>query len=115
MPSSGERDSIITPFVVASSLAALTLGMVTLRQRGVETGWLLLGLSTAIVVQLTLVSVFSMHLRWDGRLLGAMLVPVGLLAIVLILCLLPDGLFASWQEMQERAIYSAQLTEALTP
>ena len=115
MNAPSERGSLVTPFLVAGCLATLTVGMVALRQRGLETGWLMLALLAAIVVQLLLVSIYSMHLRWEGQLIGLMLLPVGLLAVVLILCLLPDGSFASWYEMQERATSSAQLTEALSP
>jgi hypothetical protein len=44
-----------------------------------------------------------------------MLLPVALLAVVLILCLLPDGLYASWYDRRDEATYSARMTEALSP
>lgn len=113
MNNPSERNSIVTPFLVAATLASLTMGMVLLRTRA--PGWLLAGLIAAIVVQLILVSIYSMHLRWEGKLIGVILVPVALLAVVLILCLLPDGLYAPWYDMRDQATYSAQMTEALSP
>jgi caa(3)-type oxidase subunit IV len=113
MNAPSERGSIVTPFLVALGLAALTLGMVLLRSRA--PGWLLAGLIAAIVIQLALVSLYSMHLRWEGKLIGVMLLPVALLAVVLILCLLPDGLYASWYDRRDEATYSARMTEALSP
>jgi hypothetical protein len=115
MTSSSQRGSIFTPFLVAVALAMLTFGMVAARDHGLSARMFLLVLFVGIVVQLFLVGVFSMHLRWEGKLIGFLLVPVTLLALVLILCLLPDTLFAAWYDLNDQWLYSAQTTEALSP
>jgi hypothetical protein len=115
MTSSSERGSILTPFLVAGALALLTLGMVAARERGLSPGWVFLVLMVGIGVQLLLVGWYSMHLRWQGKLIGFLLIPVTLLALVLVLCLLPDVLFGIWYDFTEKWLYSAQTTEALSP
>ncbi len=51
---------------------------------------LVLGLMTWAVIKASLVGLYFMHLKYEGRWVFAMLVPSGILALVLVAALMPD-------------------------
>jgi len=51
---------------------------------------LVLGLSALAITKATLVALFFMHLKFEGRWVYALLVPTGILAAALVLALYPD-------------------------
>lgn len=51
---------------------------------------LVVGLMTLAITKATLVGMFFMHIKWEGKWIYAMLVPAGILAMVFIFSLVPD-------------------------
>ncbi len=51
---------------------------------------LVLGLMTWAIIKATLVGLYFMHLKYEGKWVLAMLVPAGILACVLVFALMPD-------------------------
>lgn len=52
--------------------------------------WLILGLLTMAITKATLVGMYFMHLKFEGRWVYVMLIPAGCLAIILTTALIPD-------------------------
>ena len=51
---------------------------------------LVLGLMTMAIIKATLVGLYFMHLKFEGKWVYAMLVPAGILALILTFALFPD-------------------------
>ncbi|MFM7151822.1 MAG: cytochrome C oxidase subunit IV family protein, partial [Gemmataceae bacterium] len=60
--------------------------------------WIILALAT---IKAGLVAHIFMHLKWDGKFVYFILFPVCILAILLVVVLLPDTLFAQNLELME--------------
>src|SRR5438105_5052614 len=52
--------------------------------------FLVLGLMTMAIIKATLVAMYFMHLKFEGRWVYLMLIPAGILAMVLVTALYPD-------------------------
>ena len=52
--------------------------------------YLVLGLMTMAIIKATLVGMYFMHLKFEGRWIYMILVPVGFLAVVVVVGLMPD-------------------------
>lgn len=91
-------------FMVFGALAVLTgvsFGIYELLGQGQSSLWIIMFVSA---VKATLVAVIFMHLKWDwGRVFGIM-IPVVVMAVMMIIVLLPDIVFAPRRQNSDAAL-----------
>jgi len=97
-PEANTDGNLILYLLVAGALGFCTIASFfcnNLAQKGLLTDlnsfWIILALAT---IKAALVALIFMHLKWDGKLVFFLLFPVCILAILFIVALLPDTLFA---------------------
>jgi cytochrome c oxidase subunit 4 len=92
---SGENEHASHPYYkVLAWLAFLTAAEIiwALPQTGLGRGMLIVGLGIMATIKAALVGLYYMHLKYERKLLWAVILFPVLLAIVLVLGLLPDAL-----------------------